>query len=90
MTADDQRFLETKFGEVNRRIDDHRAEMAEHRASARDAIKDTHTMVSEIREAIDKCNSRVDTLTHWMMTSLVTGLGALAAAIFAWINPPKH
>ena len=76
MTADDlATFIERQFEGVNRRIDDLRSDFAQHR--------------KETTEAIAASNSRIDTLTHWMMTSLVTALLAAAGAVASLFHSQK-
>lgn len=76
MTAEDlARFIQNQFNGVNTRIDELREDMRIHR--------------QETREAIAASNSRVDTLTHWMMTSLVTALLAVIGAVASWFQPHK-
>jgi len=76
MTPEDLRGIITDgFNNVNKRIDELRADMAIHR--------------QETREAIAASNSRIDTLTHWMMTSLVTALLAAVGAVASLFQPHK-
>lgn len=60
---------------LNDRITELRGDMAIHR--------------KEMQDAISAANSRIDTLTHWMMTSLLMGLLAGVAAVASWFTPHK-
>lgn len=76
MNADDLAgFIKAQFDQVNTRIGEMRADMAIHR--------------KEMQDAISAANSRIDTLTHWMMTSLLMGLLAGIAAVASWFTPHK-
>lgn len=76
VTADDlYRFISGQFADI-------KAEMAAHRLEMADAVRQMHAR-------IDASNSRIDTLTHWMMTSMVGAGLALVGAVLAWFNP-KH
>ncbi len=81
MTAGDlYKFMAEGFTGLNKRIDDMRDDMAAHRLHLDEAVQQMHSR-------IDASNSRIDTLTHWMMTSLVAALLALLGAIAAWFHP---
>jgi len=76
MSADELAgFIKAQFDATNGRITELRADMALHR--------------SEMQTAISAANSRIDTLTHWMMTSLLMGLLAGVAAVASWFTPHK-
>ena len=75
MTADDREFIGSQFKGINNRIDELR--------------DDVRTQRKEMQDAISAANSRIDTLTHWMMTSLVMGLVAGMAAVASWFQPHK-
>lgn len=76
MSADELAgFIAAQFKGMNDRITELRGDMAIHR--------------KEMQDAIAAANSRIDTLTHWMMTSLLMGLLAGVAAVASWFNPHK-
>ena len=73
MSADELAgFIKAQFDQVNNRISELRSDMAMHR--------------KETQEAIAAANSRIDTLTHWMMTSLVTALIAAIGAVASFFH----
>lgn len=74
-TEDLAGFIKAQFDQVNGRITEMRADTAIYRR--------------EMQDAIASANSRIDTLTHWMMTSLLMGLLAGIAAVASWFTPHK-
>ncbi len=74
MTADDlYRFMSQEFADV-------KAQMAAHRIEIADAVR-------QMNARIDASNSRIDTLTHWMMTSMAGAILGMAGAVAAWFHP---
>lgn len=76
MTTDDRGFLTERFNSVDQRITELRGDFHQHRIETRESI-------AEMRMAVAASNSRVDTLTHWMLTSLLTALLAAVGAVMS-------
>ena len=65
-----------RYDALNAKIDGIRADLHQHRVEA--------------AAALASCNSRIDTLTTWMISGLGAALLALFAAVASWFSPRPH
>jgi hypothetical protein len=68
--------VNSRYLELDGKVELLRAELRDHRIEA--------------AKAISACNSRIDTLTNWMVSGLGAALLALVMAIASWFSPRPH